>query len=381
MLLSDAARRIVFFTPGLTEPGGVQRRSKIFVEGFADLGWDVKVVARAGALRRLAVRREEGVTTLEVPGFSSVFLGGILFLLVAVPVGIFWGFRAKGFIAVQLGSQSTAAAICGAVTRRPFLAFGSSTGPLSELRLILARRTGRLRRLLLRRAACLVAQTEAGAAEFRSLLPGARTAVVPTPVKPIATCPLSGEPNVLFVGRFSEEKDLLRLLDAWQGVTRGYPSARLTLAGTGGAFRSVEGELRRRVRGTLEHSVRFTGWVDDVAPLLSSHDIFVFPSLSEGMSNALLEAAAAKRVIVASDIAANRAVLGDRYPLLFAAGDTAALEGSLMAALRDEKVRQEAIAQVGMRLPEFWADRVVSRVEDMVADAYRRVRPPSNSPP
>jgi glycosyltransferase involved in cell wall biosynthesis len=185
--------------------------------------------------------------------------------------------------------------------------------------------------------------------------------------------PLSGAPNVLFIGRLSKEKDLERLLDAWPAVVGDRPDASLTLAGSGGAYRSVESILKQRVSSdpVLSSSVVLSGWVEDVSALLSANDVFVFPSLSEGMSNALLEAAAAGRVIVASNIPANRAVLGDDYPLLFEAGDTDALGRALRSAITDEKVRASARDRLALRIDSFSERGIVDRVEGMVEGAYR----------
>ena len=116
----------------------------------------------------------------------------------------------------------------------------------------------------------------------------------------------------------------------------------------------------------LLESVAFTGWVPDVADLLASHDVYVLPSRSEGMSNALLEAGAWERVIAASDIAANRTVLGEDYPLLFGVDDAEAMAERLVAALADEEARREARERVRARMPAFYAPAVIDRIEELL---------------
>jgi len=59
----------------------------------------------------------------------------------------------------------------------------------------------------------------------------------------------------------------------------------------------------------LEDSVIFLGNRDDVPELLSVIDIFVFPTLFEGMSNALMEAMANGLPIIATDIPENRELI------------------------------------------------------------------------
>ena len=121
--------------------------------------------------------------------------------------------------------------------------------------------------------------------------------------------------------------------------------------------------------------VTFTGWVRNVGQHLQAADVYVFPSLEEGMSNALLEACAWRRVIVASDIAANRAVLGDEFPLLFRAGDTADLASSLRRAFLNAPLRLEAQRQVETRIQESSIDAVVNRLEELLHASGRLPMP------
>jgi len=95
--------------------------------------------------------------------------------------------------------------------------------------------------------------------------------------------------------------------------------------------------------------------------------VFVLPSRSEGMSNALLEACAWGRVVVASDIPSNRAVLGDGYPLLFPPGDAEALAECLARALDPlDPVRGVAAGLVRERTGEFSTEAVVGDLEELI---------------
>src|SRR5207253_1364066 len=125
------------------------------------------------------------------------------------------------------------------------------------------------------------------------------------------------------------------------------PDARLTLVGEGSPGDPTAAELRETLAGDprLAESVTITGWVDDVLPFLERADVFVFPSHFEGLSNSLLEACALGRVIVASDIPANRAAVGDDHPLLFPHDRADELERALLAAMTDEPIRASARAR------------------------------------
>jgi glycosyltransferase involved in cell wall biosynthesis len=358
----------VIFSPGHDEVGGAARRSRLLATALANRGWRVRVITRAGTLHRFAVRRSPNLTVIEVPGFHSRALGAALFLALGVPLGLVFGTRASVFLAIQLVSPTTAAAVCAAVLRRPFVAMATTSGQLSEAAYLMDSPLSVLRRPLVRRAAFLAAQTTEAAAELTALVDDARVVIVPNPVEEIVGAPaLTGAPCAVYTGRLSEEKDLPRLLDAWRVVAEHRSGAMLTLVGDGGHHRPVEAQLRQTVTAdaVLRRIVTFTGWVPDVAPFLARADVYVFPSLTEGMSNSLLEACAWGRVIVASDIPANRAVLGDRYPLLFTPANTPSLVVALQRAFDDEAIRTEALGCIAERVKAHSLERTVTRLEHL----------------
>lgn len=369
-------RRVVVFAPGLTEVGGAARRSSLLVHGLAANGWDVRVVTRAGTLRKFEVRRSKNLTVFEIPGFGRRRLGALLFLVSALPLGLLWGRRALAFVAIQLFSQSSAAAVCGALLRRPFVVMGTISGASSEVAFVTASRFSRLRRSLLRRTAVMVAQSEEMASEMEQLVPADHVTILPNPVRPIDAPELNGLPQALYAGRLSKYKDLFTLLDAWRLVLEQQPDARLILVGAGGDYLSVEAGLRDEVarEPSLASSVIFTGWVDDVAPYFRRTDVFVLPSISEGMSNSLVEACAWKRIVVASDIGPNTAVLGADYRLLFKVGDRHALADALCRAFTDDESRARAQAQIEQRISRFALPDVVARLEGLILNASHSTR-------
>jgi glycosyltransferase involved in cell wall biosynthesis len=359
------------FTPALSEEGGAAKHTRTIACGLAERGWEVTAIARNSEGRRLARSWVGGVRLIEIPGFGRRF-GAFTFLAFAIPIGLMRGRRAV-FVSLELASQGLAAAICATLTRRRYVGFNFSSGRRGEIEHFRASRSWPLRRALLRRASYLVGQTAAAATELRAIVKDERLAVVPTPVEKVNAPPLSGEPRTLFTGRLTGQKGLEGLLDAWELVLDRVPEARLTIAGSaegpGSLWPPVEDELKGRVAVSprLRESVSFTGWVDDVAPLLASHDIYVLPSRSEGMSNALLEACAWQRVIAASNLAANQAVLGGDYPLLFPVDDATTMAERLVEALTDARARADALDRVRTRMPSFYADGVLDRIEELLS--------------
>lgn len=107
------------------------------------------------------------------------------------------------------------------------------------------------------------------------------------------------------VGRLRAVKGTDLLVDAWKSLQ--LPNLGLRIAGP--AYQ--DWGYRFLQQHTDTPGLEFVDAVLDVPAFLSSIDLFVLPSRSEGMSNALIEAMAAGLPIVATDVGGNRETLGD----------------------------------------------------------------------
>jgi phosphatidyl-myo-inositol alpha-mannosyltransferase len=177
--------------------------------------------------------------------------------------------------------------------------------------------------------------------------------------------PLPGYPRpgtVGFVGRFDEpRKGMPVLIDAVRRLAPGRPDLRLLVVGRGDADRL------RRLAGPVAGRLDVLGAVDDVtkAVALRSVDAFCAPNLGgESFGMILTEAMAAGAPVLASDLDAFRAVLGDPPAgLLFPTGDGAALAGGLTAVL-DDPARRAALSAAGRaRAAAFGWPAVAAAVE------------------
>lgn len=100
------------------------------------------------------------------------------------------------------------------------------------------------------------------------------------------------------IGRFHGQKNHRFLLEAFRKMKDKREDAVLVLVGAG----NLENEIRSQVRELdLETSVIFTGVRFDIPQLLSAMDVFVFPSLHEGMPNTVIEAQATGLPCVIAD--------------------------------------------------------------------------------
>ncbi|MBT4722615.1 glycosyltransferase [Candidatus Falkowbacteria bacterium] len=107
------------------------------------------------------------------------------------------------------------------------------------------------------------------------------------------------EPRIVIgsVGRLSKEKGHKHLIRACRFITA--KKWELMLVGDG----PMKNELQLLVKSLeLKSNVKFIGSVLDVRSMLKDIDIFVLPSISEGLSLAVLEAAAAGKYVIATDV-------------------------------------------------------------------------------
>lgn len=109
----------------------------------------------------------------------------------------------------------------------------------------------------------------------------------------------TGEIIFITVSRLNPAKGLNYLLEAFAALNKQYPSVKLLIAGSGPSEAELKG--LSRILG-IKDKVVFLGERNDIKELLHMSDIFVFPTLSEGLPLSLLEAMAVGKSCIASDI-------------------------------------------------------------------------------
>jgi glycosyltransferase involved in cell wall biosynthesis len=171
-------------------------------------------------------------------------------------------------------------------------------------------------------------------------------------------------PRLVTVGRFVPGKNQATLLRALEEVRRPWT---LELAGAGPDERGLR--LLAESLGIMPR-VRFLGSIENIPGLLSSADLFCFPSLHEGQSLALLEAAASGVPILASDLPVFRETF-DETSLAFA---PATEERRWTASLREVLARpQEAFARAHVARAVIERTFTLDRMADAYATWYREL--------
>jgi glycosyltransferase involved in cell wall biosynthesis len=165
------------------------------------------------------------------------------------------------------------------------------------------------------------------------------------------------------VGALRPEKSLETLLEAFGRIIRGV-EARLLIAGDGPSRAGLE-DLARRL--AVEDRCTFAPATKDVPARLRAIDIFVLPSRSEALSNALMEAMACGCCVVASQAGGTPELVCDRENgLLFPPGDAQALAACLELLLSDPALRARLAAAGAERIrKEFSIESAAARIEEI----------------
>ena len=143
------------------------------------------------------------------------------------------------------------------------------------------------------------------------------------------------------VGWLTDIKGHTYLIEAVAKLKQDFPSLHLVIIGSGDRHDAL---LQQAQLAGLRDVVHFLGHRDDIESCLAGMDVFVLPSLNEGMGRALIEAMAAGLPVIASHVGGIPAVIShERTGLLVPPGDA----GALADALRRLLDRPEWAAQLG----------------------------------
>jgi len=142
-----------------------------------------------------------------------------------------------------------------------------------------------------------------------------------------------GSPLIVTVGRLTKQKGHRHLIAAAAAVVSRHPDAHFLFVGDGGLKETLQAQTE--ALGISEHT-HFLGVRDDVPDILAVADLFVLPSLWEGLSIALLEAMAAGRPIVATAVSGTiQVMIQGETGLLVPPGDSRALADVIIQLLSD----------------------------------------------
>ena len=133
------------------------------------------------------------------------------------------------------------------------------------------------------------------------------------------------------VGRLEPEKGHPTLIEAWPLVHHNFPDAQLLIVGEGSERDRLEGLAAAHLRSEICcESVAFIGRRDDIPTILAAADVVVMPSYREAQGIAIIEALAAERPVVASNVGGIPEMITDgENGILVPSHDPAALASAI----------------------------------------------------
>ncbi len=144
---------------------------------------------------------------------------------------------------------------------------------------------------------------------------------------------IGGTITVTFIGRLIGVKGIEIFIQALKDLKEDHKAL---IVGDGPEREKLQNMVKEH---GLEDKVIFTGWRSDIPAILAASDVFVLPSYSEGLSIALLEAMAAGRACVVTDI--GLPVNNGETALVIPPGDPENLARAIETLITDEKLREK----------------------------------------
>lgn len=175
------------------------------------------------------------------------------------------------------------------------------------------------------------------------------------------------------VGRLEAVKDQLTLVRAFSELCRQRPEntgLRLVLIGDGSLRPGIE-QLVEQLG--MQDRVWLAGSREDVPQLLSALDVFVLPSLAEGISNTILEAMACALPVVATRVGGNAELVREgETGFLVPRADPRAMSQALLAYVDDAAMRSaHGSAARALAEDEFSIARMTVRYQEVYDELYR----------
>lgn len=248
----------------------------------------------------------------------------------------------------------------------PYIANITGLGSALETPGLLQKITMRMYRTGLKKAGCVFCQNKENlrfvkrrkiTGEKVRLLPGSGVNLRHFSLQ---AYPPDGTLEFVFVSRVMKEKGINEYLEAARMTRKKYPNTRFHICGF------CEEEFAGRLKKLqAEGLIEYHGLVTDIRQVLKDMHCAVLPSYHEGMSNALLEAAATGRVLIASNIPGCRECLKDREGgFLVKPGDAGDLAKKMEKFIR---IPYEGKRKMGLKA-RTWVEGHFDR--NLVVDAY-----------
>ncbi|MFH1500732.1 MAG: glycosyltransferase family 4 protein [archaeon] len=176
--------------------------------------------------------------------------------------------------------------------------------------------------------------------------------------------------SILFFGRIANIKNLETLIKSFKLVSTEYPQLKLKI--TGPQEQPCTSNLKNLASKLKIRNLRFFPPVYSLrerVDALRNTDIFVLPSISEAMPQALVEAMAVGKIVISSDNKAGKEIISDKKDgFLFKTGDEKNLSEVILFILAKKNLRRikEIQKQARIKAEEFRWDILIGKIEKLI---------------
>jgi len=169
------------------------------------------------------------------------------------------------------------------------------------------------------------------------------------------------------IARLSDVKGHIYLLQAMRDVIKNCPCARLLIVGEGKTGRALVEQVNDL---GIKNNVLFLAEARNNRDILSAMDVFIMPSLQEGLGLALMEAMAQGVAVVGSSVGGIKTLIRDKENgLLVEPADSAGLARAIVKLFSDEPLRRE----LGMKARKFIVDNFsAAKMVDETERVYKK---------
>jgi glycosyltransferase involved in cell wall biosynthesis len=170
--------------------------------------------------------------------------------------------------------------------------------------------------------------------------------------------------KLLFVGTWIDHKGIYYLAEAFEKVLQVLPEVRLTIAGCA----ESEENVRQSFSAAAQDSLEVWPFVPraEISSLYAEHEIFVLPSLMEGMPLVLLEAMASGMPVVTTESSGMTELVEDSHDGLFVIpGDAESLSSAIVRLCRDSELRLRLGTAAQQKMKRYTWNQAALRTESV----------------
>ena len=195
-----------------------------------------------------------------------------------------------------------------------------------------------------------------------------RTAYIPNGVEPRFFLPRrydsSGPLKVLYAGTWLDQRGIFYLRDALERLAPQLPGMTMTFAGCGCSPQVIEDFFGPNLASTVVvHPVVPSGQMHE---LFSAHDLFLFPSLMEGLPSVLLEAMASGMPVITTETCGMPDVVEDGFNgLLVPPADATAIQESVLCLAASSDLRQRLGQAAQQTMARYTWERSALKLEKL----------------